>query len=281
MSSLSVIDKLEVLEQENNKQFAPYEEEAIVSLALDHPELFMSAARFMKPDMFMRIEVRLIIAEILNSYEQYSIIPTRKLLRSKMESYITEDDKFEEIFRIVDRQSEPREIPIIKDTLLKWSRTRAYGLLYSEDAVAAYHRGDFTYLEEIVNSANRIADIGNNGFWFFEDYQLLFQPDAIQHRTTGFPKLDKCLNNGGPSAKEVVCYLSATNVGKCHTDQTLIIEERLSRIYELELEDGSFLNLRGSREVQTTRGRIKVADLTEEDCFTEVPVGCDGWSLEL
>jgi len=214
MSSISVVDKLDILNQENNTQFAEYEEEAIVSLALDHPDLFMSAARFMKPDMFARLEVRMIIAEILNSYDEFSVIPTRKLLRSRLERYITVDDKFEEIFRIVDRQSEPREVPIIKDTLLKWSRTRAFGLLYSEEAVAAYHRGDFTYLEEIVQNANRIADVGNNGLWFFEDYQLLFQPDIVQHKTTGFPKLDKCLNNGGPSAKEVVIYMASTNVGK-------------------------------------------------------------------
>jgi replicative DNA helicase len=32
--------------------------------------------------------------------------------------------------------------------------------------------------------------------------------------TTGFASLDQRLNNGGPSRKEVVCWLAATNVGK-------------------------------------------------------------------
>ena len=105
MTSLSTIDKLDILEQSDNKQFAAYEEEAIVSLALDHPDMFMVAARFMKPDMFSRLEVRMIIAEILNAYEEHSVIPTRQLLRSKLEQFVTEDEPYEEIFRNFDTES--------------------------------------------------------------------------------------------------------------------------------------------------------------------------------
>jgi replicative DNA helicase len=185
------------------------------------------------------------------------------------------------IFKIVDRRSDPREIPLIKDTLLKWSRTRAYGLLYADEAVEAYARGDYGHLDSILQEANRIADVGTDGFWFFENMELLFQPDVIKHRTTGFPRLDRLLNNGGPSAKEVVCWLAATNVGKCHSAQTLIIEERLSRIYELGLENGSIIKLRGSREVQTARGTVKVCDLADSDDLIEIPVGDDAWNLEI
>ncbi len=277
LSKLASIDEDAVTDQ----PFKPYEEEMIISLALDHPDFFLSAARFLKPDHFGKLECKWVIAEILNIYESSSIIPTRPWLRSHLEKKITEDDSFEEVFRLVDRKSDPREVPLVKDSLLKWSKERAYGLLYSDEAMEAFHRSDFEYLENIVNEAHKIADVGNNGFWFFQDIARLFQPDAVEHLTTGFPRLDAILNNGGPSRKEVVCWLAATNMGKCCVVSTRIIEERLSRIYELELEDGKIIKLRGSREVQTTRGRIKVADLTISDSFSEISIGDDTWDLEL
>lgn len=282
---MSTLDRLESLEalsgQDSKKAFGAYQEEAIVSLALDHPEFFSAAARFLKPEMFAKLEIRWIMAEILNYYEQYNVVPTRGILRDKLELSVTVDDPYEEIFRLVDRKSDPREIPSVKDTILKWSRDRAYGMLYSEETIDAYHRQDYGYIENIIQEANRIADVGNSGFWFFENVELLFQPDIIQHKTTGFPRLDRLLNNGGPSAKEVVCWLAGTNVGKCHTPESKIVEEQLSRIYELELEDGKVIKLRGSREVQTARGAIKVCDLTVSDELSEIPIGDDAWNLEL
>lgn len=215
MASINTLEKLEALtETEAQKPFGAYQEEAIISLALDHPEFFNAAARFIKPDHFGRLECKWIMAEILNSFEKFNVIPTRKWLRGHLEQLVTEDDKYDEIFRLVDRKSDPREVPLIKDTLLKWSKERAYGLLYADEAVEAYHRGDFAHLEQIVQEANRIADVGTAGFWFFENMETLFQPDIIQHQTTGFARLDRLLNNGGPSRKEVVCWLAGTNVGK-------------------------------------------------------------------
>ena len=214
----SAVDTLSTLEaltaQDAQKPFGPYQEEALISLALDHPEFFLAAARFMKPDMFANLVTRWVMAEILNCVEKHSVVPTRAMLRDILELAVTVDDPHDEIFRLVDRKSDPREVPIMKETVLKWSRDRAYGLLYTDEAIAAYHRQDYGYLETLFQEANRIADVGDQGFWFFENAELLFQPDAIQHRTTGFPKLDRILNNGGPSAKEVVCWLAGTNVGK-------------------------------------------------------------------
>lgn len=256
--------------------FGPYEEEAIISLALDHPEFWTSVGRFMKPSMFSRLECQVVIAEILNAFEAFDVIPTRKILRDRIIATLTEDDPYDEILRIIDRKSDYREVPIIKDTLLKWAQDRAFGQIYSEEAQEAYARGDYDFLEKIIHDANRIADIGTKGFWFFENYQLLFEPDVIDHRTTGFQKLDRMLNNGGPSPKEVLCWLAPTNVGKCHTLDSEILERRLSNIYELELEDGTIIKLAGYREVQTARGMVKVCDLTDADDITEILTQDDG-----
>lgn len=212
---MDTLEKLkEVDDEPSYTPFGRYEEEAIISLAFDHPEFFISVGRFMKPSMFSRVECQVLIAEILNAFEQYDVIPTRKIVRDKIIASLTEDDPYDEILSIIERKSNYREVPVIKDTLIKWARDRAFGQLFSDEAQDAYARGDYAYLEKVLNEANRIADVGSSGFWFFENYQLLFQDDIVEHRTTGFPKLDSKLNDGGPSPKEVVCWLAPTNTGK-------------------------------------------------------------------
>ncbi len=197
------------------KPFRHFQEEAIVSLSLDHPDFFGAVAQFIKPEMFSRLETRWVIAEILNLYEKYDAIPTRLILREYLEGTLTEDDPHQEILKLVDRKSDYREVPIIKDLLLNWARKKAFGMLYKPEAIAAYREGNYEYLESLFNEANRIVDVGDStGFWFFENLELLFQPNIIEHRTTGFPRLDRILNNGGPSPKEVVCWMAPTNVGK-------------------------------------------------------------------
>lgn len=202
-------------EKHTEKPFRRVQEEAIISLSLDHPEFFGAMTQFLKPEMFARLETRWVIAEILNLYEKYDILPTRSILREYLEGKLTEDDPFDELFRLVDRKSDYREVPIVKDLLLQWARNKAFGLLYKTEALEAYNAGNYEYLEKIFNEASRIVDVGSNtGFWFFENFELLFQTNVIEHRTTGFPRLDRLLNNGGPSPKEVLCWMAATNVGK-------------------------------------------------------------------
>lgn len=213
--------KLENLKSEEEtsdstiKPFKHFQEEAIISLVLDHPDFFLAVMDFIKPEHFNRIEVRWVMAEILNLYEKYNAIPTRGILKEYLENVITEDDPYEEIFRIVDRKSDYREVPIVKDMLLAWAKKKAFGLIYTPQAIEAYKEGNYEAIETLFNEANKIVDFNDStGFWFFENLELLFKENLIEHRTTGFPRLDKVLNNGGPSPKEVVCWLAPTNVGK-------------------------------------------------------------------
>jgi replicative DNA helicase len=214
VAEYQTIDDVRVDEDADHTPFGKYQEEAIISLALDHPEFFINVGRYLKPDMFGRQECKYVIAVLLNYYEKYRIIPTRLLIRDIIEKELTPEQPFDIVFKIIDRKSDPREVPIIKDTLMKWAKTKAYGLIYSEDAIRAYESGRFDEIEKIVQEANKVTDIGEGGFWLLEQYEKLFQSDAIDHRTTGFPRLDRILNNGGPSPKEVVCWLAPTNTGK-------------------------------------------------------------------
>jgi replicative DNA helicase len=214
MAEFQTIDDEINLKQDNDTPFGKYQEEAIISLALDHPEFFTNVGRYLKPDMFGRQECKYVIATILNYFEKYRVIPTRLLIRDIIEKDLTPDQPFELVFKVIDRKSDPREVPIIKDTLMKWAKTKAYGMIYSEEAIQAYEDGRFDEIEKIVQEANKVTDIGEGGFWLLEQFEKLFQADAIDHRTTGFSRLDRILNNGGPSPKEVVCWLAPTNTGK-------------------------------------------------------------------
>lgn len=282
---MNTIDYLSTLIEDEVEEriFSDSDEKNIIALALGHPEFFTAAAPYLTPEAFTNPGYRMVFAIIMNYYEKYSTIPTRKTLIEELteRQRYNYDEYFDTIFDAIKYKLDPRDTPIIRDNLLNWAKARAYARLFDPDVRDAHQRGDYEYIEKIVAAAGRISDVTETGFWMFENIEALFKPDAIKHRTTGFQRLDRLLNNGGPSPKEVVCWLAATNVGKCHSSQTLIIEKRLSRIYELEMEDGSVVKFRGSREVQTLRGAVKVCDLTVSDELTEVPAGDDSWDLEL
>lgn len=211
------LNKLEQIKSEDTtiKPFKHFQEEAIISLILDHPDFFLAVMEHIKPDHFNRLEVRWVMAEILNLYEKYSAVPTRPILKEYLEGIVTEDDPYEDIFSIVDRKSDYREVPIVKEMLINWAKKKAFGLIYKPEAIEAYKQGNYEAIENIFNEANKIVDFNDStGFWFFENLELLFKENLIEHRTTGFPRLDKILNNGGPSPKEVLCWMAPTNVGK-------------------------------------------------------------------
>lgn len=199
---------------ETVSQFGAYEEEAIISFALDFPDLFIPMIHFIEPNLFTRLEVRFVIAWILKIYKDHDVIPTRQLLRDTIIRHLTVDDPYKQILSVTDRPSNPREVPIIRNRLIEWAKLKQYGLLYSDEALAAYHKRDFAKLAQIVEDANKIDNARYRGFWFFDKIDELLNPVNQIHYPTGFKKLDVALNDGGPSPGQVLIWLAATNVGK-------------------------------------------------------------------
>lgn len=211
---MSTLDKLHSLQAKDDHPFSNYEEHAILALAFDFPEFVVSAIKYLDPALFNDIPAKFVIAEILNYYEKYEQVPTRPLIKKILEDQLTEADPYEEIFAILERKSNPREIPYIKDSLVKWSKHKTYALLFEDEARDAYLSGNYEYIDKLIEKANRVIDAKARGIWFLQEFNKLFSPLAVRHRTTGFKQLDSILNNGGPSPKEIVCYLAPTNVGK-------------------------------------------------------------------
>lgn len=222
--------------------FGEYEEEAIASLIVDHPEFFHTVAKYLKPELFSRPAVQYVVAHILNYFEEYSVFPSRGMLLDGIKKELTVDDEgFQDIIDIANRKSDPREVPAIKDRVVNWARAKAYGLVYSPDAMAKYADGDFESIEEIFEQARNIQDIGLNGMWFFEDFEKMFIEEDVEHFTTGFKRLDRALNDGGPSRKEMLIWMAPTGVGKsivlCNNAISSIKEGRNVLYLTLELSD--------------------------------------------
>jgi len=206
--------------------FGHYEEAAIVALLIDFPELYVSMSRFLVPEIFSRPEVQYIIASIKQDFEKYTVVPTRQLLHDRLAKSLTVEDPYEDILSIVKTESNPREIPMLRKTLRSWAEHKTYDLLYTDEAIAAHNSGDYGHLQKIVDDASRITSVGKQGFWLFDQLDELFVDNAIEHISTGFPKLDRHLNDGGPSPQEVVVWLASTGVGKslmlCNNTKTAL-----------------------------------------------------------
>jgi len=201
--------------------FGPETEKAIVSLVFEQPEFFTSVCRNLSPEFFKTAEAKWVMGVVTDLYEEIGEIPPRKIVKDRALHKLTVEDDYEPIIELIDRPSDRREIPFIKNALLKWARDRAFGLLYDDEGLLAYEAGDYERLEEIFEQAKRITDVSDNGLWFFENPEILFDINLEKHYTCGFSKLDIILNDGGPTKKEVVCWMAATGGGKsillCHS----------------------------------------------------------------
>ena len=197
--------------------FGPNMEAGIISLLLDFPELYVPTSKFITTDLFSRQEVKYIVGALKQDYDQFGVLPTRPLLNDRLAKILTMDDPFENILAIVNRPSDPREAPILRQILRDWVEHQLYSQLYSDEALAAHQRGDHEFLRKIVDSASAISSTGQQGFWFFDQIDEIFADTAIEHINTGFKDLNKHLNEGGPSPGEVLIILAPTGVGKTLT----------------------------------------------------------------
>lgn len=206
------MDDVEIIK--DKPEFGPNEEAAIISLALDKPDFFITIADYIRPDFFKLPHHQFVFAIVKDIYDEHGFIPTRGLVRDKALKTLKVDDDYEPILALIDRKSIPKEVDFIRNTLIEWTKDRAYAMIYSEEAIDAYEEKNYDELHNILNKANKIADLGDDGLWFFDSTEQLFEEDNQKKFTTGFPKLDRVLNEGGPSNKEVLCYMASTGVGK-------------------------------------------------------------------
>lgn len=211
-----MIDALENQEGSENTPFGEYEEEAIVALLIEHPEFFSNIIPHLKDSLFKRIEVKYVVQHILDYFGDYNVFPTRKILRDIVAKHLTVDHpNYEEVIELIDRECDPREAPAVKASLIQWAKHRAYQILYNPDTIKRFNEGDFAYVDEVIEQARRIQEVGAKSFWFYDELEKIFFEEDGQEFTTGFDMLDKFIHDGsGPKRKEMLVWMAPTGVGK-------------------------------------------------------------------
>jgi len=221
---------------------ADFEEEAIVSIALDNPEYFLSIHHLLDPAIFTRLHTKFLINELLDCAQRYQTIPTRPAFLKHIKKLLTVDyPGWEEAVEVVKRPASYRDIPMVKEKLDEWIKRKQIDKLYGPEGTSAYQSGDFTQLIDIVEGITKFQQVSYRCFSLVEDQDSLWLPSNNEHITTGYKSLDRYLNNGGPSPGEVIIYMGPTNVGKsiflCNTSvhhykaglNTLLITYELDR----------------------------------------------------
>lgn len=208
-------DKMSDIEAGSKERpFGPNEEKVIVSLAFMSPEFFGSVGQHLEENYFYLPEARFVFTLINSYYEKHETIPTKEVIRDIALKTLTVDDDYESVLKVIDYEPDPREIPMAKDSLLDWARNKAYGRLYDEEAISAFESGNYDTITEIIENAQRIVNVSDAGMDLLKTYRDVFEPNTEVKLTTGFRDLDRHINEGGPTKKDVFVWMAPTGVGK-------------------------------------------------------------------
>lgn len=257
-------------DQQKEKKFGPSQEKAIISLIFDEPEFFTNVAQYLSPEDFNFVPAQYVYAIVYGYYKDKSVVITRDLCREEVEQQMTADDDFENVFEIINRRSNPREVPIIREKLVEWSKQRAYEKIYSDEAIQAFEAGDFSEITNIVEDARKITDKVSKGFWFFKNLDTLFIENQEQKLTTGFPRLDAIINEGGPTFGDTFCWMAPTGVGKSIlmvNNAVSCLRMGLNVVYvTLELSDfKSALRIMGATSEVPIKSRTTMKDMVKRN----------------
>jgi replicative DNA helicase len=203
--------------EQDKTPFEDSEEEAIVSLVLEHPDFYSSVGHYITPDLFQRADARYVMGVVCELFQKYESLPPKKIVADAVLKTLTVDSDYEPIKKLLKRRCDPREVQHVRDMIRDWAKDKAYEKLFTDGAEAFADR-DYTEIDQLLEKAQRITDPSGEELWFFESLDLIFHKDLKDHFSTGFHELDMYINadqNGiGPSRKEVLCWMAATGVGK-------------------------------------------------------------------
>jgi replicative DNA helicase len=153
--------------------------------------------------------------ELLDHVDRHQTIPTREYMLAHVHRELGVDSPHNyEIEQLIKRPASPRDYPMVKDRLDEWAKHRQVHLIYESDVVESYRRGDIQAVIDVVEKLHTFNHAGYQLFSFYDQIGELFVPSNIIHRPMGYHKLDKIINDGGPSPGEVVVFMAPTNVGK-------------------------------------------------------------------
>lgn len=199
----------------DDRELTPSEERSLIALAFDEPEFFSFIINQIEDEYFGLDECKFVFTILKHHQSANAVIPSRELTRDIASKYLTVDTPgYEEILDLFNYKIDPRDYEIIKQNILTWLRSKAYGMLFSDRGLEAYSQGNYQQLHDLVDNASRIQDISSEGMWFFNEMDMLFDEHHEEKYTTGFPNLDPKINDGGPTKGDVLVWMAPTGTGK-------------------------------------------------------------------
>jgi replicative DNA helicase len=200
--------------EDSKSEFGKNEEKSIISLILDEPEYASTILPYLSEDHFDVSECFFVFKVIKFHWDKHNIVISRKMLLDTVNDVLTADDPHKDIIGVIERESDPREIPIVREKITDWAKKKAFAKLFSQESIDAHQRGDYTLVEAIVEEARKITGFQTEFFFLFDQCAKLFEHENEVHLSTGFPKLDSYINMGGPVKGDCFCFLAPTGVGK-------------------------------------------------------------------
>lgn len=201
------------IETEKEK-FGPNWEAAVISLIFDQPEFITTILNYIDDDFFNEFSCKWVFTIVKFHWLKHNIIASRTILLDTAVKNLTSDDPHEEIIKLIKRESDPREVPIVKADLINWAKKKAFSKLYTEEAIDAHQNGDYEQITKIIEDASKISEFNSSFYFLLDQVDSLFVPDVGEKFTTGFPRLDAYLNSGGPTRGDCLSWMAPTGVGK-------------------------------------------------------------------
>lgn len=157
--TVSIEDRLSGLRQSapDGEALSGFSQENTVRFVLDFPEHAEELIPFLEPDLFGLMHCQYLMAWVHKLHRKYQAIPTRAVVRDHVLRHLTVDDPYKEVLAVLDGKLCPREAPVIRDQLKNWTQKRLIGRIYSDEAMAAFHVGDYEPIKQLLDRAQSLA----------------------------------------------------------------------------------------------------------------------------
>jgi replicative DNA helicase len=194
--------------------FGDHEEQTIISLSFDQPELMLPVMSYLEESHFRGKHTSWVFSVIKEYYNKHGIILNRGMCLDIVKGILTVNDPHKEILAIIKKPLDSRESIVTVSHLIEWAKKKAYGVLFSKESLEAYERGQFDEIEGILEKARKIVSFQGDSMYFFDNFDIIFTKNKEEKFTTSFPRLDAYINDGGPTRGDVFCWLAPTGSGK-------------------------------------------------------------------
>jgi replicative DNA helicase len=203
-------------DDEDDPEFTPLEEQAIVSVLLDVPDYALRIHGLLHPDLFQTPPARFVVNELVGFIKAHGVVPTRPMLTQIVRKLVTNaNPNWHDIDRLVTTPAHPRDVPAVEARLHEWANYRQLHKVYEPVVYEQFRKGNVQAVIDVLEDYRALNRPAHQSLIDVYRHPELAFPDLdTQHLALALPRLMELLNDGGPGRGEVLIYLGRTGVGK-------------------------------------------------------------------